>query len=84
MGGNHLRRAQTIHGVWLFFPRRAQSVSLPDSGILEPCEQMKPLNNFALYPNLPLRNSDLVAGLFSKGAQTDPVRATDATDLTTQ
>jgi hypothetical protein len=47
MGGNHLRRAQTIHGVWLFFPRSAQSVSLPDSGILEPCEQMKALDNYA-------------------------------------
>jgi hypothetical protein len=39
MGGNHLRRAQPIDGVWLLFPRSAQSVSSSDSGILEPCKR---------------------------------------------
>ncbi len=52
MGGNHLRRAQTVDGVWLFFPRGAELSALPDSGILEPCKQMKPLDDFAPNPIL--------------------------------
>jgi hypothetical protein len=61
MGGNHLRRAQTIHGVLLFFPRSAEPSALPDSGILEPCKQMKPLNDFAPNPILTrqLRNQEI-------------------------